>query len=50
MPLSLVGLGGIVILVLDISYREKTAILLFIAVFIKTCGLTVLLESFDLFH
>ena len=44
-----VGLGGIAILVLDISDRKKTAILLFIAVFTKTCELTVLLESFDLF-
>ena len=43
------GLGGIAILVLDISDRKKIAILLFIAVFTKTCELTVLLESFDLF-
>ena len=50
MYISSLGLGGIAILVLDISYRKKTAILLFIAVFIKTCGLTVLLKSFDLFH
>ena len=46
---SRIGLGGIAILVLDISDRKKTAILLFIAVFTKTCELTVLLESFDLF-
>ena len=44
-----VGMGGIAILVLDISDRKKTAILLFIAVFTKTCELTVLLESLDLF-
>ena len=46
---SRVGLGSIAILVLDISDRKKTAILLFIAVFTKTCELTFLLESFDLF-
>ena len=43
------GLGGIAILVFDISDRKKIAILLFIAIFTKTCELTVLLESFDLF-
>ena len=42
----LVGLGGIAILVLDISYRKKRDIA---AVFTKTCELTVQLESFDLF-
>ena len=40
------GLGGIAILVLDISF---TAILQLIAVF-KTSGLTVFLRYFDLFH
>ena len=41
------GLGGFAILVLDISYRKKP---LFIAVFTKSCKLTVLLGCFDLFH
>ena len=47
---SILGLGGFAILVLDIIVQKKTTILLFIAVFTKTYGLTVLLESFYLFH
>jgi len=46
---STVGLGCIA-KVLDISYRKNRDITIFFAVYTKTCGLTVLLGWFDLFH
>ena len=46
---STVGLVGIA-KVLDIFYRKNCDITIFFAVYTKTCGLTVLLLCFDLFH
>ena len=43
----MLGLGGIAILVLDISYKKTRDITIYRG-FYKTCGLTVLLGCFDL--